>query len=622
MRHRTPLCICTLLVVVSASSALAQQVQRTEVTVDCIPTQPPVPTHALYSPRVRVTMDDWTCDPPSSCCQGLWDPSNTEIGFEWTDPNPGTNGQFIVTWGPNTDIVQRDGSTVYYLTDMSIYGCPTEASRLAWIEGVLAGYVDLKLVFWDNGGTEVTTPCAAEDFPDTYCGDEQVQTPNEQGVFEQCDEGDTGPGDGCGVSCKFERCGNGDLEPGEEWDTQVTNRVQSCARPHGPELSAWNHPTVWSKTQSENNCYDYAANGKTFGFRQPGGGRFPPYNCQQITQAVLIDGLAAVFSPNDCPPEAHPLALAVHPWDFHFYRRNDDGTWSHKVGDYPAKTTDADGLPMIDPQMANRGLYTDFCGYFCVPGCLPPAPPVPNEVADVPSEGVQGDPIPADAVGISILVYSGRRNPRWDISEASEIAQIKAMVDAGVPTAPPMWPDPLLGFSGFKLVRGSVFVDFPLSVRVLDNVMEVISTEGASPEYFIDIMNLEDFFLQEATGLGFGALVGSGTPGSVLPTMLVDKVASGQLHLSWYGNCVDEVTHYAVYEGQVGVWDSHEQLVCDAGLDLEEDISPSSGDRYYLVVPLISDTEGSYGRDSSLLERPAAASAACATTHLPASCEP
>ena len=58
--------------------------------------------------------------------------------------------------------------------------------------------------------------------------------------------------------------------------------------------------------------------------------------------------------------------------DFHFYRKNDDGIWTHKPG--PRKTThlDASNLPIQNPQLANRNYgnnlnYKDFCGFVCVP---------------------------------------------------------------------------------------------------------------------------------------------------------------------------------------------------------------------------------------------------------------
>jgi hypothetical protein len=53
-------------------------------------------------------------------------------------------------------------------------------------------------------------------------------------------------------------------------------------------------------------------------------------------------------------------------WDFHWYRQDDNGRWSHKIGTSPARDTDASGVQITNPETANRAMYTEFCGYFCV----------------------------------------------------------------------------------------------------------------------------------------------------------------------------------------------------------------------------------------------------------------
>lgn len=40
----------------------------------------------------------------------------------------------------------------------------------------------------------------------TFCGDGRVQTPNSDGIFEQCDDGNTIDGDGCSSQCQLEVC--------------------------------------------------------------------------------------------------------------------------------------------------------------------------------------------------------------------------------------------------------------------------------------------------------------------------------------------------------------------------------------------------------------------------------
>ena len=50
--------------------------------------------------------------------------------------------------------------------------------------------------------------------------------------------------------------------------------------------------------------------------------------------------------------------------DYHFYRQNDDGTWSHKHGENPVTNKDASGQIITDPRAADRGDYTMFIGYY------------------------------------------------------------------------------------------------------------------------------------------------------------------------------------------------------------------------------------------------------------------
>jgi len=60
--------------------------------------------------------------------------------------------------------------------------------------------------------------------------------------------------------------------------------------------------------------------------------------------------------------------------DYHWYRLDSTGKWSHKPGPTPATNVDASGNPIASPETANRDYsgpdyslnYSVFCGYFCV----------------------------------------------------------------------------------------------------------------------------------------------------------------------------------------------------------------------------------------------------------------
>lgn len=64
--------------------------------------------------------------------------------------------------------------------------------------------------------------------------------------------------------------------------------------------------------------------------------------------------------------------------DFHFYRQNADGTYSHQIGNSKPSNTDGGGKPITDPLSASRwnddwkSDYNKFRGSFCVKkgGCI------------------------------------------------------------------------------------------------------------------------------------------------------------------------------------------------------------------------------------------------------------
>jgi hypothetical protein len=103
-----------------------------------------------------------------------------------------------------------------------------------------------------------------------------------------------------------------------------------------------------------------------------------------------------------------------------------------------------------------------------------------------------------------------------------------------------------------------------------------------------------------------GLSCGGTTPGRVdPPTMTIAKATFpvGDIVLTWPGSCAAGAHDYAIYEGTIAApWSyNHTAFLCtDAPPQLTEQITPGSGDRYYLVVPLNSCnfSEGSYGRCS------------------------
>lgn len=140
------------------------------------------------------------------------------------------------------------------------------------------------------------------------------------------------------------------------------------------EYAAYN-PNFWNSdpnVRTRNNCYNYASNKRTDTFAQPGRGCGKIYtaiNCAEVTRAALCDRLHrryVCFPDSEKPRYLVALVIAPGPGfvDFHWYRKNSEGFWSHKPGGTAARNTDNSGKLITNPETCNRGPYTQFCGYF------------------------------------------------------------------------------------------------------------------------------------------------------------------------------------------------------------------------------------------------------------------
>ena len=140
-------------------------------------------------------------------------------------------------------------------------------------------------------------------------------------------------------------------------------------------------PRKWNKLPQrlQNNCYAYATNIMTGTFPQPGtaGGTAPfdlanpKLTCAGYLAAAKSDGLVKVDCDKACPKGSHKVALVIRPrppkrQDYHWFRQDKDGSWSHKPGRTRATDLDKSKQPITDPRIADRGKYSVFCDCFCV----------------------------------------------------------------------------------------------------------------------------------------------------------------------------------------------------------------------------------------------------------------
>ena len=98
--------------------------------------------------------------------------------------------------------------------------------------------------------------------------------------------------------------------------------------------------------------------------------------CPDLTARLLGDvpDLKLKSFEDQCPKKYSKIALVVdEDEDYHFYRQDSNGYWSHKPGATDVTHIDGTGRPIYDPQLASRkypssGLhYDEFCSYLCVP---------------------------------------------------------------------------------------------------------------------------------------------------------------------------------------------------------------------------------------------------------------
>lgn len=131
----------------------------------------------------------------------------------------------------------------------------------------------------------------------------------------------------------------------------------------------WN---ISAYVRERNNCYNYATNILNNHFAQPGRAS----HCRNVgvvrrTKTLArADGLEAVDNPSAALATGHYVALAVDltrgDEDYHWWRKDSDGYWSHKPGESRATNLDSSNQVITEPQTCDRGDYTIWKGYFRV----------------------------------------------------------------------------------------------------------------------------------------------------------------------------------------------------------------------------------------------------------------
>lgn len=147
------------------------------------------------------------------------------------------------------------------------------------------------------------------------------------------------------------------------------------------------HETDWLACEDGVNCYSYILNRPEYFWSVPGEGfvkaptkeYFRSFDAkyedvslenfrESLIRGAIQDGLTPVENPLD--KEGSYLAalfFARDQKDFHWYRKDDNGFWSHKNGREAASNVDDDGGAITNPLQCSNTQYPIFGGFFLVP---------------------------------------------------------------------------------------------------------------------------------------------------------------------------------------------------------------------------------------------------------------
>jgi hypothetical protein len=149
---------------------------------------------------------------------------------------------------------------------------------------------------------------------------------------------------------------------------------------------------IYNGIKSSNNCYSYALGYTSIpksctvykcdkSYPQPGrASGYPKWHavngkrCPDVIARTMgdISGVTLSSFTQKCPANTRKVAVVTDPVrDYHWYRQDTNGYWSHKPGGSDVSRLDATQRPIYDPALASRKYpklnYKNFCSYLCIP---------------------------------------------------------------------------------------------------------------------------------------------------------------------------------------------------------------------------------------------------------------
>jgi hypothetical protein len=175
----------------------------------------------------------------------------------------------------------------------------------------------------------------------------------------------------------------------EHLDCTRKSRPSKYTTPYEP----WRY-NKYPGVQESLNCYAYAFDYRRLpktctkqscpvSYPQPGrASGYPTWSkvkgkrCPDVVARIMGDvhGSKLTTFEKTCKGKTRKIAVVADPdQDYHFYRQDADGYWSHKPGATKVTRLDTTKRPIYDPALASRDNkssnlnYDKFCGYMCIP---------------------------------------------------------------------------------------------------------------------------------------------------------------------------------------------------------------------------------------------------------------
>jgi len=220
------------------------------------------------------------------------------------------------------------------------------------------------------------------------------------------------------------------------------------------------------------------------------------------------------------PADSNLVALVVgNIGDYHWYRRDRNGKWTHKPGggtarDYYRRRLPGGGVErgvVTDPRNKNQiQPYDTFCAYMKV---VKPAPTIVGESVDPAHTS-----IPSSGLRCTRLVYSGIPDPYHDVvgPEADEIIQLIPTLNECLANAVPdpnlgensLWTAPI-GQHATDVEPGAARAsEMPPLVRVAAGVVGFYyDDEETDPIFCSDIHDLQSALTPPTPGMSTWGLI-------------------------------------------------------------------------------------------------------------------